>query len=1003
MSRNLLYRPSPGFDVTMRVATTPFRRAIEAYEERSFADLVSSAMRDSKTSTAICVGSEKLFRAVNGCAGAETTVSERALLKAHRYIVRMATRCTPFGVFAAVAQVPIGAATDLHVDERRFEAHTRIDMGLVDRLVGDVEYDWAARATLRLYVSDFVKDRGDVLVVYRNADDKPGIRSQLVRQTRLVASVIEAAGDGISVCDLVDTIRNALATNDETANRAIDILLRSGLLVSELRADMTRSDDRTVLRKVMRHDGTRSAAIDVLLRSLDELNATPLSAQSPERYVAVRERAASALGRAEYLIQTHSTTTVHGTIGERVVRDAALMAEVLLRNQTPARVTETVRRFVSRYEGHILVPLMDLEGNPVLEGLGDPDESPTTHGFTEAGHTAFLQVVLDAIRAHHDVKVTMEQLDAWLKPAPNEELPSAVEVGFHVAARNAEAVDAGRYLVYPAMYGGSAGYGRSTGRFQHLLPQVEEKLRALYDGAGPALAEIVSIPTLARSLNLCATGRVLHYEIQIGVVDVDTPARRLSLSDLYVGVRDNRFFVWSASLEREIVPYRHDNLALVGSGSDILDFLTIAPFDGLRTSMTFRLGDATRLPHVPRVTLGRIVLSPARWSLPIDLVTSSSETLREWIVKHDMPRYVWATEKRDQRLFVDLHASAGFAQLRSIASAISSKTILCEEALESASSTWLEGAEGRYVAEFVAQLGIAHPDRSRLAAPATVPPARAERSASPADGWLYFKLYCDPLLHGHVLTELVAEVRAEARRRFGIEKWFFVRYADPNPHIRLRLYVDDPSARSMCSEYVWSAIDTALKRGVLDDAAQAVYQRELERYVGLAGLAAAEVIFTHDSEIVLSVLKWSGDRNARTYAAVETAHALLTALLTPEVIPHWLHAGDGGHAKTSSAEWAALKDIITRADDRSFTEAEAVQRAVRVIRDVTPRTEGESAFITVVNSLIHMHFNRFGISGADETRAARLLRRLVVSNAARSAGATERLGPEPRVMADATT
>jgi thiopeptide-type bacteriocin biosynthesis protein len=990
MSREALYRTAPEFDVTARVAARPLRCALDALRDRPLAELVTRALDDPVTQTALSVGSATLYDALGEATSRAGRRSSRALLKAHRYIVRMATRCTPFGLFASVAQVPIGSRTTLVLDEQAATAHTRIDMGVIDRLVQETEADRSVRGSLRVFTTDFLKDRGEALVVYRNAPERPAIVAQVLKKTPLIATVTRLAAAGVTLGDLVRSIAAQLDIDEQRAEDAVDLLLGAGLLVSELRADMTRADDGAVLRKRMSLGGPRTAAIAALLAELERLNAVPVAAQSPADYSALRASTASALGPAEYLTQTHGMAAVRGTLGAGVLDDAALLAELLLRSQPAQRLSDIVERFIARYEGEALVPLMDLEGSPVFETLRAPAEPPVSHGFTESGHAALLARILAAIRDGGDVAVEFDEFLGWLQPDDGSEgFPPVVELGFHVAAPSRDALDAGDYLLYPAPYGQSAGLGRSTGRFLHLLPNVEEQLRSLYaeqarDDAA-FLAEVVSLPTLPRSLNLTVSARVLPHEIQLGVVDTETPARRLALDDLFLGVSDGRFFVWSRSLRREVIPYRHDNLAIVGSGSDLLDLLSILPFDGVRWCRGLALGDAAKLPYVPRIRVGRVVLSLARWLLPTALRSESA--VRAWAREQRAGRYLWVTEKRDQRLFVDLESDAALCQLLSIFAASGEAMMVAEEALEPAGGAWLPGRDGDYAVEFVAQLELCRRSRRTGIRQRFEAPARRERAASPSDGWLYFKLYCDATLQNYVVTNLVRELASEACRRFGVRAWFFLRYTDTRPHLRFRVAIDDPARRAACAQYVWDRIGTALRSGLLDDASQGVYQRELERYGGEAGLAAAEAVFTFDSDEVLTALRSGEGKARRLFSAVESAYALLTAVAGERGAVGWL---DSRREKVTlgADERRALKEIASRAVSAENRAACALATVVADLRERVFTGERAAAYGAFVDSLLHMHFNRFGIGGDDEVRALRLLRRLTFSLAERTRALT---------------
>lgn len=52
--------------------------------------------------------------------------------------------------------------------------------------------------------------------------------------------------------------------------------------------------------------------------------------------------------------------------------------------------------------------------------------------------------------------------------------------------------------------------------------------------------------------------------------------------------------------------------------------------------------------------------------------------------------------------------------------------------------------------------------------------------------WLYYKIYCGVKTSDMILLEHLKEKISDLKINDFIEKWFFIRYNDPEPHIRLR-------------------------------------------------------------------------------------------------------------------------------------------------------------------------------------------------------------------------
>ena len=127
---------------------------------------------------------------------------------------------------------------------------------------------------------------------------------------------------------------------------------------------------------------------------------------------------------------------------------------------------------------------------------------------------------------------------------------------------------------------------------------------------------------------------------------------------------------------------------------------------------------------------------------------------------------------------------------------------------------------------------------------------RRQRTFPPGSDWTYLKLYCgtataDTLLRdeiGPLARDLIASGRAD--------QWFFVRYADPRPHLRVRFHGDPGDVLASVQQLA----ARALACGIAHDAQFATYQREIERYGGGESVEIAERIFHADSDAVVTLL-----------------------------------------------------------------------------------------------------------------------------------------------------
>ena len=120
--------------------------------------------------------------------------------------------------------------------------------------------------------------------------------------------------------------------------------------------------------------------------------------------------------------------------------------------------------------------------------------------------------------------------------------------------------------------------------------------------------------------------------------------------------------------------------------------------------------------------------------------------------------------------------------------------------------------------------------------------------------WLYYKFYCGKRTADNILIQVLYPILETLFEKELIDKWFFIRYADPKPHLRIRFHLINVSEiRTVISE-VNKNISLYLESGLIWSVQIDTYQRELKRYNANC-ITEAETLFFHDSQACLAVLQ----------------------------------------------------------------------------------------------------------------------------------------------------
>ncbi|WP_438968641.1 thiopeptide-type bacteriocin biosynthesis protein [Nonlabens sp.] len=122
--------------------------------------------------------------------------------------------------------------------------------------------------------------------------------------------------------------------------------------------------------------------------------------------------------------------------------------------------------------------------------------------------------------------------------------------------------------------------------------------------------------------------------------------------------------------------------------------------------------------------------------------------------------------------------------------------------------------------------------------------------------WMYYKIYCGVKTADDVLLKVIQPICRQLLQEQVIDKWFFIRYSDPDAHLRVRFHVTSPDGISKIIVLMSDHINSFIETQQVWDIQLATYQRELKRY-GATSISQAESVFFYDSEQVLYIIRTS--------------------------------------------------------------------------------------------------------------------------------------------------
>jgi lantibiotic biosynthesis protein len=803
------------------------------------------------------------------------------------YVSRAAARATPFGLFAGWTTGTIDAQTRLHLQAReRYQRHSRLDTDYLWALAEAVERDPQLR---KIFVyepnSSLYEAAGRLrLAEARIGDNGRSYHLVAIAKSPYLTAALERAQGGAALEAVAEVLVDGEISQAE-AEEYVAELADNQLLVTDARPLVTGDEPvHGLVANLSSHAETAQMGerVDEARAALEAIDAEGLGA-SPDRYRAV----ASVLGElparpvVSRLVQVDMVKPAQeATLGSRVVSEITRGVRILHRlafPRGPDGLSRFREAFSERYQTQeiSLVEALDeetgigfersnspaAEASPLLAGL------PFHGGVPEARWTARDALLLGKLaqglaEGASEMALEASDLEA-LASQQRRPLPDAFYVRATVAAESDRAIAQGAFRVLLEELGGPPGTAL-LGRFCHADQRLHQFVRAhlqAEEARRPErlFAEIVHLPD-GRIGNTMCRPVLRDYEIPYLGRSGAPAGRQIPVTDLLVSVRDGRIVLRSRRLEREVEPRLSTAHNEDWRNLGVYRFLWALQHQDVGRWLSWDWGPLRHAPFLPRVVSGRLVLRRAHWNVTEAELRALGQArgagqfaaVQAWRAERRLPRYV-ALADRDQELVIDLDNVLSVAalahQLRGRRQAALVEMFPGPDAL------FVTGPEGHFVHELVVpfvQVAPPRPEPGNAAPQATRSLVR--RRFPPGSEWLYAKLYTGTGTADQVLSHQVGPLVRSSLASGAADAWFFIRYGDPDWHLRLRLHGEPGRLHAEVLPRLQAAAAPLLEAGQLWRMQLDTYEREVERYGGDRGVELAEQVFAADSEAVLTIM-----------------------------------------------------------------------------------------------------------------------------------------------------
>ena len=793
-----------------------------------------------------------------------------------KYYIRMCSRCTPFGLFAGCGVIEWSDKNNLELSSES-KRKTRLDMHYAGALAQKLSEIPAIKYSLKYTLNSSIYRIGEEIryIEYSYIDGQRKHQISSIIWSDYIQLVLDLCKTGAKIQEIVlHLIEDDIS--EEQATFFVEQLIDSQLLVSELEPSITGEEFILQIKKNVVSNSPISDLLTVIQTQLTKIDAKNNNEISVYHQVIESIKSFDIPFEEGKLFQTDlvklfNKTQINSDY-QLILKEVFDLFKKIAVSTDNQKLKEFKSVYFNRYETAEIPILIALDteagigyGNsgkskntPITEGLNLPVIENKNLNFSQNLFQQYLHQLWIKANANGSYQVDLKEED--LKKYAVNSIPTlpSNSITFRLTGDQT-------FPIYVESIGGSSA-ANLLGRFAHADPEVLEIIQSITNSEqeqnpNVIFAEIVHLPE-NRTGNIILHPPFRQYEIPYLAKSSLSDEFQIPLDDLMVSVdlQRDKVILRSKKLNKEIVPrlsnahnYEQNSLPLYNFLSDLQTQNFQNNFDLNWSSIAFEA------VFYPRLTYKNVVISLATWHFDredyIELITCKSNDLISKIQafrKHWNLSELFVLADFDNELLVNTN---NILSVQIWIDSIKNRNkIKVKEFFYSSKNSVVKNALGQgFTNQFIAAIIDENTVYQGLDEVIKVKQNEIQRNFSVGSEWIYFKFYMGVKVGDNFLSQAIKPLTEELINQKLIDKWFFIRYSDPEKHLRFRVHLPDLASIGKVFLLVKDFVQPFENEGIIWKIQVDSYQREIERY-GSDVMEFTETLFYEDSTAVISMI-----------------------------------------------------------------------------------------------------------------------------------------------------
>jgi lantibiotic biosynthesis protein len=732
------------------------------------------------------------------------------------------------------------------------------------------------KMSLKYYPNSSVYQVGEDIryVEYKYVDGQRKHQISAITWSDYIQMVLDLCKGGAKILDIVPHLIDDDISFDDASN-FVEELISTQLLVNELEPAITGNEFTQQVRKTLSPQGNLAEILDKIEHLLAYIDQNSFNKISAYQEVIETLNAFEVPFEEGKLFQTDLVKLFHENSLDKGFQDVLVeiynLSKNLAEKPENQKLKEFKTRFFDRFETKEVPILLALDtetgigygdsgrsnNTPIADGLNLPVEENSSIKFQQNPFQQYLfKLWLEAYK-NDTYQVNLQEKDLKKYVKENYRTAPSSSIMFRLTG------DENLPIYLEGISGSSAA--NLLGRFAHADENVLEIVKEItqaeqVNNPNIIFAEIVHLPE-NRIGNILLHPPFRDYEIPYLAKSSLDDEHQIYLEELMLSVdlQQDRVILRSKRLNKEIIPRLSNAHNYSQNSLPLYNFL--CDIQNQNIQQNFNLGWKNIVPNTafsPRLTYKNVVLELASWTFSKEDFRDTFESKTENLIevfshfksKYNLPK-LFVLADFDNELLVN---SENILSLKTFIDTIKNrakielKEFFFDEKNSQIKNSENNGFTNQFIASWINEVDKIVPIFNSSE-------GQIQRNFSFGSEWLYFKFYTGSKGGDLVITQVIKPITTEQLMENNlIKKWFFIRYQDPEKHIRFRVQLYDLKYLQEVTEIVKKAIQPLEDEGIIWKVQVDTYQREIERY-GAEVMELTEYLFSLDSETIMKMLE----------------------------------------------------------------------------------------------------------------------------------------------------